>query len=139
MTIFGREGGWPLMENFGYFMARSFAALAGLLIVSVSVRAEVIDKIRTVTDLWVQEGTIALVFFLLAYLLSRRRLYGWILPLIAVVLAGPPVIPLEFLPEAQIYFGEHYATHAQLAALLPVGASLAGVLLGRPRTSRRKQ
>jgi hypothetical protein len=106
------------------------ATLLATLLWSASAQSEVIDKIASIGQIWVTNSVIAAVAALAAYALRKRIASLVVVFALAVVFAWPPVVPIEFLQEAEAHYGSHYSTHAQAAALMVPIAALLGFIFG---------
>jgi hypothetical protein len=92
--------------------------LTVLLLFQAPAYAEVIDKIASIQQLWATNLLLAIVVGALSYVFASRLLLCSLLFLTAISFAWPPVVPIDFLPEASKTYGPNYLLHAQISALL---------------------
>lgn len=127
-------------RKFGLDCLTQHLTLVCLAMFAGAASGEVIDKISTPSQLWTNGLQWGFALAIIAFLVAPRRLPVLLLFALAAWFALPPVIELEFVPEAVQHYGPNYPLYANIAAwLLPLGAVLGAALKVYLRRSRHRE
>ena len=111
-----------------------------LALAAQSTSAEVVDKLASISQLWVTAAVMGFALAVIGLFAPRSWIGAALVVALCLMMTWPPAVEPEFLSEAILHFGAAYESHARVSRLLVplIGVGgLCGRILASSQTQRQ--